>query len=212
MIPAAGPAYLDDMYRELFASLGEAHQLLGRASRSGDRPEPVAEDPGYEGQLFFPADGACDLAPPTVELRRTQEIRICITHLGDIDPARIDVSQQRPAPEGVVDNLPLNSHENQSSGVGIPPPRAVRIDRSGSAPEPARRAVIRFTIRLCPPQHPGAFERVTSTAPPRPVCWMPPTPRASSAPMSITTESRRPRRRKRSASWPRSPPICKPPP
>lgn len=71
MIPAAGPAYLDDMDRELLASLGEAHQLLGCASRPGDRAEAVAEDPGYEGQLFFPADGACDLAPPAMELRRT---------------------------------------------------------------------------------------------------------------------------------------------
>lgn len=125
MIPAAGPAYLDDMNREFFARLGESRELLGCASRSGDRPEAVTEDPGYEGQLFLPADGACDLAPPAVELRRTQEIRIRITHLGDIDPARIDVSQQRLAPQGVVDNLPLNSHENQSSGVGNRLPRAV---------------------------------------------------------------------------------------
>ncbi len=94
MIPAAGPAYLDDMDRELFPSLGEAHQLLGCASGSGHRPEVVAVDPAYERELFLPADGAGDLAPPAVELRRPQQVRVGITHLGDIDTARVDVSQQ----------------------------------------------------------------------------------------------------------------------
>ncbi len=70
MIPTAGPAYLDDMNRELFAGLGEAPEFLGRTSRPGDRPETFAEDPGYEGQLLFPAYWACDLAPPAVKLRR----------------------------------------------------------------------------------------------------------------------------------------------
>lgn len=117
MIPAAGPAYFDDVNRELLASLGQTNQLLGCAGRSCYRSEAVAVDPGYERELFFPADRARDLAPPTVELRRTQQVGICITYLGDIDPARIDVSQQRPTPKRVVDDLPLNSHENQSSCV-----------------------------------------------------------------------------------------------
>ncbi len=149
MIPAAGPAYLDDMHRELLASLGEAHQLLGCASRSSHRPEAVAVDPGYEGELFFPADRARDLAPPTVELRRTQQIGICITYLGDIDPARIDVSQQRPAPERVVDYLPLNSHANQSSGVRARTPRSARL----TSPAPSvgsRPGALRFPGRPAP--------------------------------------------------------------
>ena len=72
MIPAAAPAYLDDMDRELLASLGEAYQFLWCASRTRHLSDAVAVDPGYERQLLFPADRACDLAPPTVELRRTQ--------------------------------------------------------------------------------------------------------------------------------------------
>lgn len=149
MIPAAGPAYLDDMHRELLASLGEAHQLLRCASRSSHRPEAVAVDPGYEGELFFPADRARDLAPPTVELRRTQQIGICITYLGDIDPARIDVSQQRPAPERVVDYLPLDSHANQSSGVRASTPRSARL----TSPAPgvgSRPGTLRFPGRPAP--------------------------------------------------------------
>ena len=118
MVPAARPAYLDDMHRELFVSLGETGQLLGSASGSGHGSEAVAVDPRYESQLFFPADGACDLAPPAVELRRTQQIGIRITYPGNVDAARVDVSEQRPTPEGVVDHLPLYSHETQSSGVG----------------------------------------------------------------------------------------------
>jgi hypothetical protein len=113
MIPAAAPAYLDDMNRELFASLGQAYQFLWCASRTCHLSKAVAVDPGYERELFFPADRACDLAPPTVELRRTQQVGIRITHLGDIDTARIDVSQQRPAPERIVDHLPLNSHRTR---------------------------------------------------------------------------------------------------
>ncbi len=117
MVPAASPAHLDHMDRELLASLGEPEQFLRGASRARYRAEAVAVDPGYECELFFPADRACDLAPPTVEFRRTQQIWIRITHLGDIDTARIDVSQQRPAPERIVDHLPLNSHVHQSSRV-----------------------------------------------------------------------------------------------
>ncbi|GAJ83396.1 hypothetical protein NBRGN_062_02350 [Nocardia brasiliensis NBRC 14402] len=133
MIPAAGPAYLDDMDRELFASLIETRQLLRGASRTRHRSQAVAVDPRYKRELFFPADRACDLAPPTMELRRTQEIGIRITYLGDIDTARIHVGQQRSPPEGVVDHLPLDSHENQSSGVaeGVPRLRGMRkpVDR-----------------------------------------------------------------------------------
>lgn len=72
MIPAAAPAYLDDMDGELLATLGEPYQFLRCASRTCHSSEAVAIDPGYERELLFPADRACDLAPPAVELRRTQ--------------------------------------------------------------------------------------------------------------------------------------------
>lgn len=94
MIPAAGPAYLDDMNREFRTRLGETRQLLGGTSGPGCRPELVAVDPGYECQLLFPADGTRNLAPPAVEFGRTQEVGICITYLGDTDPPRVHVGQQ----------------------------------------------------------------------------------------------------------------------
>ena len=117
MIPTAAPAHLDDVHGELLAALGQANQFLGRTGRARHLTEAVAVDPGNQRELFFPADWARDLAPPTVEFRRTQQVGIRITYLGDVDPARIDVSQQRPTPKRVVDDLPLNSHENQSSRV-----------------------------------------------------------------------------------------------
>lgn len=130
MIPAAGPAHLDDMNRELFSGLGQAHQLFRAARRTRDRPQAVAVDPGYESELFLPADRACDLAPPTVKFGRTQQVGIGVTYLGDIDTARIDVSQQRLAPERIVHHLPLNSHAPRVAVLYCcrPRPDWIRVD------------------------------------------------------------------------------------
>ncbi len=130
MIPAAGPAHLDDMNRELFSGLGQAHQLFRAARRTRDRPQAVAVDPGYESELFLPADRACDLAPPAVKFGRTQQVGIGVTYLGDIDTARIDVSQQRLAPERIVHHLPLNSHAPRVAVLYCcrPRPDWIRVD------------------------------------------------------------------------------------
>ncbi len=116
MIPAAGTAHLHDVHREFLAGLGQPDQLLGRAGRTRDRSQPLAVDPRYEGELLLPADRACDLTPTPMKFGRPQQIRIRVAHLRDIHPSRVHVGQQRPAPKRVVHYLPLNSHENQSSG------------------------------------------------------------------------------------------------
>ncbi len=110
MVPTTAPAHLDYVYRELFASLGQPDQFLGGSGRARDRSQTLAVDPRYESQLLPPADRACDLAPPPVEFGRPQQVRIRIAHFGDRHSARIDIGEQRPAPERIVDYLPLNSH------------------------------------------------------------------------------------------------------
>lgn len=127
MIPAACPAHLDHVNREFLSGLGQAYQLFRAARGTRDRPEAVAVDPGYEGELFLPADRACDLAPPAVKFGRTQQVGISVTYLGDIDTARIDVSQQRLAPERIVDHLPLNSHAPRVAVMYLRRPRLHRI-------------------------------------------------------------------------------------
>lgn len=50
-----------------------------------------------------------------MEFGRAQQVGVCVAHLGDADPPRVHLGKQRPALKRIVHNLPLNSHENQST-------------------------------------------------------------------------------------------------
>lgn len=119
MVPAACPAHFDDVHGEFFVRSRESDQFFGRSSRSGDRSEPVAEHPGYESQLFFSANGTHDTAGPAVELGGTKQVRTRVTHLGYTRSSGVYLGQQGPTLKRVVHDLPLYSHENQSTSVAF---------------------------------------------------------------------------------------------
>ena len=113
MVPAAGPADLDDVHRELLCGGVEPGDLLCGACRSRHLAEFVAEHPGHQRDLLFSADRADRFAGFSVEFRSPQQIRIRITNLGHGDPSGVDLGQPRPTLEGVIDDLAL--HEFQGT-------------------------------------------------------------------------------------------------
>jgi hypothetical protein len=117
MVPATGSAHLDHVNRKLLLSGCETHQLLGRPSRTRHRAQLVAEDPGNQGQLLFPADRAYDVTALAVEFRGSKQVWAGITDLRDACPARVDLGQQRLALKRVVHHLPLYPHGDQSTCV-----------------------------------------------------------------------------------------------
>ncbi|AHK34975.1 hypothetical protein Pd630_LPD07790 [Rhodococcus opacus PD630] len=94
MVPAACPAHLDHVNRELLLSGRETHQLLGRTSRTRHRAQLVTEDPGDQSQLLLTADRAHHITALAVELCGTKQVGAGVTHLRDTRPARVDLGQE----------------------------------------------------------------------------------------------------------------------
>jgi len=117
MIPTAGAAHLDHVNRKLSEPRRQQNQFLGRPRRSGHCTEVVTEYPGNESELFLATDRAHHRAELPVELRRAEKIGIRIADLSDPGTPGVHLSQQRPAPKGVVHHLPLQSHGDQSTSA-----------------------------------------------------------------------------------------------
>lgn len=119
MVPAACPAHLDHVNRELLLSGRKTHQLLGRTSRTRHRAQLVAEDPGNESQLLLTADRAHHVTALAVELCGTKQVGAGVADLLDTRPARVDLGQERPALKRIVHHLPLYPHGDQSTCVAF---------------------------------------------------------------------------------------------
>ena len=117
MIPTAGSADLDDVYRELLKTGGQQDQLLGTACRPGNSAQVLSEHPRDQGQLLFAADRAHHRTLLAVELRGPQQVGIGVTDLGDAGAAGVDRGQQGTPLKRVVHHLPLQSHGDQSTSA-----------------------------------------------------------------------------------------------
>lgn len=107
MVPAAAAANLHVMHGEFFAYPRHPGQFRGASRGSRCRTQPISEDPGHHRQLFFSADRAADVGGFAVKLRGAKQVGVSVTYLADSDPSRVDVGEDRPAPERKVDQLPL---------------------------------------------------------------------------------------------------------
>src|ERR1700743_299021 len=123
VIPAAGPAYLHHVDRELLEKGRQHDQLLGRTGRPRHRSQVFPEYPRHERELFLAANRAHHLAGFPVVLRGPQQIRVCITNLGHAGAAGVHLGQQGTPPERVVHHLSLQSHADQSTSRPAPPTR-----------------------------------------------------------------------------------------
>src|SRR5215212_9804049 len=117
VIPAAGPAYLHHVYRELVVAGGQQDQLLGGARRTLYRAEVIAEDPGHQRELFLAADRTHHRTGLPVIFRGSQQIGIRVADLRDTGAPRVDLRQQGPPPKRVVHHLSLQSHDDQSTSA-----------------------------------------------------------------------------------------------
>ena len=85
-----------------------AKDLRTIASRTGSKP--AAEDPGDLGQPLLAADRTGAVRGRTMEACGSQQVRAGVADLADTDPAGMDVGEQRPTLQRVVDDLPLGAH------------------------------------------------------------------------------------------------------
>ena len=96
---------------------GSPGPIVASAGSSDPRPglpgrllQFVTVDVVDVGQVLPPTDRAALLGGLAVEAGGREQVRRRVAHLVGADPAGVDVAQQRPLPQRVVDHLPRRTH------------------------------------------------------------------------------------------------------
>ena len=102
VVPTAAATHFDDVY-VYFAMARSEHRQFGSASclpRGGTKL--VTENIVHQPQILTTTDGTPSCRCFSVESTGTDQVRRGVTHLVGTDPARGDVSQQRPTLKRVI--------------------------------------------------------------------------------------------------------------
>jgi len=118
VVPPTGTADLHHVHRELAGRVVQPSDLVGRTGGTGDRTEPVAEDPGDVDDLVATAYRALRDGRQAVERRRLEEIGPGVAGVRGGGAPGGEIGEVRAALQRVVDDLAGSSHVFQRSQRG----------------------------------------------------------------------------------------------
>lgn len=118
MVPAARQAHFDHVDGELSEEISHPFELIRLPRGTGRLVQLIAEDPRDQRDSLLGAHRTRVFDGLAVISRRLGEVRVRVADVVGGDMPCAPPREQRPAAQGVVDDLPLVSHENSLRALG----------------------------------------------------------------------------------------------